>query len=86
MMAEKPIEIIFNRYANDNREVFIELFPKLVTEHEGKWVLISDGRMIQIFENMHSAMKYAREVYSTLNKMVAPLIQSNNNLMISIPV
>ena len=86
MLAEKPIELIFNRYANNNREVFIELFPKLVKEHEGKWVLISDGRIIQIFDNMYSAMKYAREVYSTVNKMVAPIIQSNNNLMISIPV
>ncbi len=57
-MAEKPIELIFNRYANDNREVFIELFPKLVKEHEDKWVLISDGRILQIFDNMHSAMKY----------------------------
>ena len=86
MMTEKPTKLIFDRYASDNREIFIELFPKLVKEHEGKWVLISNGRIIQIFDNMHTAMSHARDKYSGVDKMVAPIIKTNNNLLISIPV
>ena len=86
MMAEEPTQLIYDCYANDNREVFLEIIQKLIDEHENKWVLITDGSIINIFDNMYFAIKYARGNFSGCDNMIAPIIADNMNLIISVPV
>ena len=85
-MAEEPTQLFYDCNIIDKKEFFIEIFPRLIKEHEGKWVLISDEPIIRIFDNMHTAMTYARDYLPDGANLIAPIILSNNNLIISIPV
>ena len=86
MMAEEPTQLIYDPYANENREVFLEIIQKLIDEHANKWVLITEGLIVNIFDNMYFAIKYARVNFSGCDNMIAPIIVSNKELIISIRV
>lgn len=38
-----------------NNATFRRLFPELIDEHEGKWIVISQGRMIGLYGTMIEA-------------------------------
>jgi hypothetical protein len=56
-LAEGAIKDTKNLMRQQNNATFRRIFPDLVKDHEGKWVVISEGLMIGIFGDRKAAIK-----------------------------
>jgi len=56
-LAEDAIKDTKNLMRQQNNATFRRIFPDLVKNHEGKWVVISEGLMIGIFGDRKAAIK-----------------------------